>query len=86
MFAKILAHETVLDTNRRLMDLKLLDIPAQKASNIRNILDQEIPLLNKAEFQRQFMEDKMWSVMKNLPEWLTKTWSTLHAFALQTRK
>ena len=86
VFAKILAHETVLDTNRKLMDLKLLDIPAQKASNIRNILDQEIPLMNKAEFQRQFMEDKMWSVMKNLPEWLTKTWSSLHAFALKTHK
>jgi hypothetical protein len=28
----------------------------------------------------------MWTTMKNLPEWLTKTWLSLNAFAQQTQK
>jgi hypothetical protein len=49
-------------------------------------MQQPIPGLNKMEFQRLFMEDKMWSTMKNLPDWLTNTWLSLNAFAQQTHK
>jgi len=28
----------------------------------------------------------MWSVMKNLPDWLNNTWLSLSAFAQQTHK
>ena len=66
------------------MNLKLLDIPGACTSNIRNIVTAPIPLMNKMEFQRLFMQDKMWSTMKNLPEWLNNTWLSLNAFAQQT--
>ena len=49
-------------------------------------MQQPISTLNKMEFQRMFMEDKMWGVMKNLPEWLNNTWLSLNAFAMQTQK
>ena len=68
------------------MDIKLLDISANVSSKIRGIMDQEISSLNRAEFQRLFYEDKMWAVMKNLPDWLTRTWLSLDAFAKQTHK
>ncbi len=49
-------------------------------------MNQPIPTLNKIEFQRLFMEDKMWTAMKNLPDWLSSTWLSLNAFAMQTNK
>lgn len=82
---KVLANYDVIDKNYRLMNIKLLDIPAQTATKIRGIVEQPIPELNRSEFQRLFYEDKMWSVMKNLPEWLTNTWLSLNAFAKQTQ-
>jgi len=83
---KALSNYDIIDKNYQLMNIKLLDIPAQTATKIRGIIDQPIPELNRSEFQRLFYEDKMWSIMKNLPEWLTNTWLSLNAFAKQTHK
>jgi DNA polymerase-1 len=85
-YQKVLDNLDTIDKNYRLMNIKLLNIPAQNASTIRGILQQPIPDLNKMEFQRMFMEDKMWASMKNLPEWLNNTWLSLSAFAKQTHK
>jgi DNA polymerase-1 len=82
---KVLNNYETIDKNYRLMNIKLLDIPAQTATKIRGIMDQPIPSLNRSEFQRLFYEDKMWSIMKNLPDWLNNTWLSLNAFAKQTQ-
>lgn len=79
----VLQNKSTLEVNYKLMNLKLLDFPAQTRSIIRDILDQPIPRLNRLEFQRIFMEDKLWAVMRNLPEWLTKTWLQLDSFAVK---
>jgi DNA polymerase-1 len=83
---KILDNETILYQNYQLMNIKLLDIPAQTASKIRGIMEQPVTELNRSEFQRLFYEDKMWAIMKNLPDWLNNTWLSLNAFAKQTQK
>ena len=57
----------------------------QTKSNIRRIMESKITELNKVEFRRLFMEDKMWSVMKNMPDWLNNTWLSLSAFAQKTK-
>ena len=85
-YSKIIENKMVIEQNYQLMNLKLLDFSATHTSNIRKILEQPIPLLDKNEFQRLFMEDKMWSTMKNAPDWLTRTWLSLHAYAQQTQK
>ena len=85
-YQKILDSERVLHQNYQLMNIKLLDIPAQTASKIRGIMEQPVTELNRAEFQRLFYEDKMWAIMKNLPDWLNNTWLSLNAFAKQTQK
>lgn len=85
-YQKIVDSEHILWENWKLMNLKLMDFPAQYASQIRKILEQPIPTLNRIEFQRLFMEDKMWTTMKNAPDWLTKTWLSLHSFAQKTHK
>jgi DNA polymerase I len=85
-YKKIIENRDIIEQNYQLMNLKLLDFSATHTSNIRRILEQPIPSLNKAEFQRLFMEDKMWTTMKNAPDWLNKTWLSLHAFAQQTQK
>jgi hypothetical protein len=85
-YNKVLASYDTIEKNYRLMNIKLLDIPAQSASVIRGIMQQPIPAMNKLEFQRLFMQDKMWNAMKNLPDWLTSTWLSLSAFAQQTHK
>jgi DNA polymerase-1 len=83
---KILEHAKTIEQNYQLMNLKSLDFPAQTASKIRGIMEQPISDLNRAEFQRLFYEDKMWAIMKNLPDWLSNTWLSLSAFAKQTHK
>jgi DNA polymerase-1 len=85
-YQKVLDNYDIIDKNYRLMNIKLLNIPARNSATIRGIMQQPIPGLNKMEFQRLFMEDKMWSTMKNLPEWLSNTWLSLNAFAQQTHK
>lgn len=85
-YGMILEHQEIIEKNYQLMNLKLLDIPGTCTTNIRNIINAPIPLMNKMEFQRLFMQDKMWSTMKNLPEWLNSTWLSLNAFAQQTHK
>jgi hypothetical protein len=67
------------------MNIKLLDIPAQTKSNIRRIMESKISELDKPEFRKLFMQDKMWSVMKNMPDWLNNTWLSLSAFAQKTK-
>lgn len=85
-YQTILDSRDIIEKNYRLMNLKLLDISASHTSNIRQIIDGPIPKLNKLEFQRIFMEDKMWTTMKNLPDWLNNTWLSIQAFAQQTQK
>lgn len=85
-YQKVLDSYDTIEMNYRLMNIKLLNIPAQNCSTIRGIMQQPIPMLNRQEFQRLFMEDKMWNTMKKLPEWLTNTWLSLNAFAQQTHK
>ena len=84
-YKKILDNQDIISDNWRLMNLKLLDIPAQTKSNIRRIMESKVTELNKVEFRRLFMEDKMWSVMKNMPDWLNNTWLSLSAFAQKTK-
>ena len=81
----IIDNKNIISDNWKLMNLKLLDIPAQTKSNIRKIMESQVSELNKAEFRRLFMEDKMWSVMKNMPDWLNNTWLSLSAFAQKTK-
>ena len=85
-YKKIIDNEDILQKNYELMNIKLLNIPAHSASKIRGIVEQPVSRLNRAEFQRLFYEDKMWAVMKNLPDWLTRTWLTLDEFANKTNK
>lgn len=85
-YQKILDNARIIEQNYQLMNIKLLDIPAQTASKIRGIMEQPISELNRSEFQRLFYEDKMWAIMKNLPDWLNNTWLSLNAFAKQTHK
>jgi len=84
-YNKIIDNKNIISDNWKLMNLKLLDIPAQTKSNIRKIMESQVSELNKVEFRRLFMEDKMWSVMKNMPDWLNNTWLSLSAFAQKTK-
>jgi DNA polymerase-1 len=85
-YQKMLDNSDIIEENWDLMNLNILDFPAQTKSAIRNIIETPIPMLKKHEFRKIFMEDKMWAVMKNLPEWLNNTWLSLSAFAQQTHK
>mgnify|MGYP003627405794 CR=1 FL=1 len=79
-YQRILDSHEILEKNWLLMNIKLLDISANTSSKIRGIMEQPVNGLNRTEFQRLFYEDKMWAVMKNLPDWLTRTWLSLDAF------
>lgn len=83
IFQTIQSSYDILEINSKLMDLKLFDISAAQKSTIRDIIQGPIPTLDKNTFRQLFMEDKMWTTMKNLPDWLNNTWLALNAFAMQ---
>jgi len=85
-YQKVLDNYNIIEKNYRLMNIKLLDIPSQSSSLIRGLMNEPITSLNKIEFKRMFMEDRMWAAMRNLPDWLNNTWLSLYAFAKQTHK
>lgn len=66
--------------NYKLIQLLDVDIAGATKSNLRGMVDTEIPNLNKANLNILCASDKMHSVFKNWDAWLLNNFSSLNAF------
>ena len=74
-------NKELLERNYKLMQLREVDISTSAKSKIRNTIDKPIQTLVKFNFQKMFMEDKMWNGIPNLDSWLLTTFNQLNKYA-----
>lgn len=79
-------HETVatnkeqIELNYNLMQLKNVDINGNAKMLIMNLVNNEINKLDILNFKRMFMEDKMYTVIKDLDTWMSSAFNPLNAY------
>lgn len=79
-------HETVatnkeqIEMNYNLMQLKNVDISGNAKMLIMNLVNNEINKMDVLTFKRMFMEDKMYTVIKDLDTWMSSAFNPLNAY------
>lgn len=81
-YKRILDNEDVLYRNWDLMQLHDVNISIQKKTEIMEIVKEDISKLDKAEFTKMFMSDKMWGTFSSVNGWLSSTFLKLHSFGI----
>jgi len=67
--------------NHKLMQLQEVDISGNAKLKINNIVNGKIPELSKPNFQKMFIEDRMFGALPNMDSWIMQTWTKLNRFA-----
>lgn len=80
LYSTILKSKDVIDMNYQLM--QLFDSQLQPFSQLRvhEILDKDIPRLDRIKFQMLLGQDRMWNNIPNSQVWLTEVFSGLNNF------
>ena len=79
-------HETVaqnkelIELNYRLMQLKNVDISGNIKMLIMNLVNEEINKMDVLSFKRMFMEDNMYTVIKDLDNWISSAFNPLNTY------
>ena len=74
-----------IDLNHNLMQLKEVDISGSIKMMIHDKVNGPVDKLNTFQFKKMFMQDKMYTVIKDLDTWLATSFNTLNAY-IQMRK
>lgn len=81
IFKKIVDGANIVTRNAVLMDLRENRIAGQTKLKIQRLVENEIPTLNRLDFKKMFMFDKMFNAIPNVDGWLTTTFNVLSTFA-----
>lgn len=84
IYRDILENKDTLDLNHKLMQLDDVNISGTSKLKIVELFDQPIRTMDKLNFQKMFMDDKLWAAFPNVQSWLMTTFSTLNSFAQST--
>lgn len=80
IYNNIVDNEYILRRNYDLMQLMETDISGNSKLTINSLMDAPISKLNKTEFRKIFLEDKLYDSIKNLDSWLNDTYNKLNKF------
>ena len=67
--------------NHRLMQLQEVDISGNAKLKVNNIINGKIPELSKPNFQKMFIEDRMFDALPNMDSWIMQCWTKLNRYA-----
>lgn len=70
----------ILDRNFSLMQLYDVDIPGNAKMLILDKTREEASRLNVLEFKKMFMQDKLYTTIKDVDTWLMNNFNTINAF------
>lgn len=70
----------IVERNYYIMQLFDVDISGNTKSKIMNLLDSEIPILNKNALKRLMVTDKLNSLIKNYEIWIANTFDKLNYY------
>ena len=74
----IITSEPQLDLNYKLMQLEDVDISASIKSSIRSAFERTPDKLNKFQFRKMFVEDRLHLIIKNFDPWLSNSFGFLN--------
>jgi DNA polymerase-1 len=73
-------NKELLELNYKLMQLKEVDINGNAKMLTLDKIKGDIDKLNTYEFKKMFMQDKMYTVIKDLDSWLKNSFNALNAY------
>jgi len=76
----------VIELNYKLMQLSEVDISGSTKTKIQDKVRQPINRLIKYQFQKMFLEDKLYSALPNLNSWLLTNFNQLNHYAEKTHE
>ena len=81
---KLKESEELLKRNYRLMQLDEVDISASAKTKILDKIREPINRLNKIQFQKRFIEDRLFATLPNMDSWLVQCFAKLNQMAEKT--
>ena len=69
--------DTIHLNHKLIGQLQDVDISGLKLK-INKIVNGEIPELSKPNFQKMFIEDRMYGALPNMDSWIMETWTKLN--------
>ena len=85
IYKSVIESKDQVDLNHSLMQLKKVDIAGSIKMMIHDKVTGPVDKLNSFKFKKMFMQDKMYTVIKDLDSWLATSFNTLNAY-IQMRK
>ena len=76
----------VIELNYKLMQLSEVDISGSTKTKIQEKVRQPINRLIKYQFQKMFLEDKLYAALPNLNSWLLTNFNQLNHYAEKTHE
>ena len=73
--------EELLKRNYRLMQLEEVDISSSAKTKILDKIREPINRLNKMQFQKRFIEDRLFATLPNMESWLVQCFAKLNQMA-----
>jgi 5'-3' exonuclease len=81
IFNEIAQNRNILDRNYKLMQLSAVDIAPEKMLRITDLMNSPVNQLNTREFKKLFLDDKLYSNIKDVDKWLRDTFNRLNTYA-----
>ena len=81
---KLKDNEELLKRNYQLMQLDEVDISTSAKTKILDKVREPINRLNKLQFQKRFIEDRLFATLPNMDSWLVQCFATLNQIAEKT--
>ena len=81
---KLKESEELLKRNYMLMQLDEVDISASAKTKILDKVREPINRLNKIQFQKRFIEDRLFATLPNMDSWLVQCFARLNQMAEKT--
>ena len=85
IYKSVIESKDQVDLNHNLMQLKEVDISGSIKMMIHDKVTGPVDKLNTLEFKKMFMADKMYTIIKDLDNWLVSSFNTLNAY-IQMKK
>ena len=80
IYKSIIESKDQVDLNHKLMQLKNVDISGNVKMMIHDKVTGPVDKLNTFQFKKMFMQDKMYTVIKDLDTWLATSFNSLNAY------
>jgi DNA polymerase-1 len=77
---KLTEHAELIDRNYKLMQLENVDISGTTKVKLLNHLDNNKPQLQKYNFEKLFMEDRLFTNLPNIDSWLNQHFLKLDGY------